>query len=206
MTGGVAPSDAAQIANDPDAALVERARGGDQHAFAELIGRHQRRVFGYTTRMLGDRDLADDATQETFIAVNNAIANFRGGSFRGWLLRIAHNKALDLIRARGRRAADSLDSATAEAADDDAGGSPDAWVDQAALTDLLERAIAELPDEQRAAVLLRDREGLAYQEIAEILTVDLGTVKSRIARGRRRIRGHLVAHRELLPTDVRLPR
>ena len=155
--------------------------------------------------MLRDRDLADDATQEAFIAAYQAIGRFQGGSFRHWVLRIVHNKALDLLRSRGRRPADSLDGETAPEPPAPPDGTPDAWVERASLGELLEQGLATLPPEQCAAVLLRDAEGLTYEEITQVLAIDLGTVKSRIARGRRRLRDFLLAHRELLPTDVRLP-
>ena len=188
-----------------EACLVARSGQGDQRAFADLVGRYQQTVFGYAARMLRDQDLADDATQEAFIAAYHAIGSFQGGSFRHWVLRIVHNKGLDLLRARGRHPADSLNGETAPDPPAPPDGTPDAWVERASLGELIERGLATLSPEQRAAVLLREAEGLTYEEIAQVLTVDLGTVKSRIARGRHRLRDFLLAHRELLPTDVRLP-
>ncbi|MCH7720962.1 MAG: RNA polymerase sigma factor [Planctomycetes bacterium] len=169
------------------------------------MGRTQGAVFGYAARMLGDRDLADDATQEAFIAAYHAITTFQGSNFRAWVLRIAHNKALDLLRARRRRAATSLDQDDAPELADPSPISPDGWLDRATLNELLQRALAGLSPEQRAAVVLRDVQGLSYAEIAQVLSVDLGTVKSRIARARGRLREFLVEHRELLPSDIRLP-
>ncbi len=188
-----------------DNQLAARARDGDRKAFTELVGRHQQAVFAYARRMLRDPDLADDATQEAFIAAYRAIAGFQGGSIRSWLLRIVHNKELDLVRARGRRPAVSLDSDDAPDVPDRTSPSPAAWLEQAGLNQLIEQALGQLSDEHRAAVVLRDIEGLRYHEISRVLDVDLGTVKSRIARGRGRLRGLLLKNRELLPADLRLP-
>jgi RNA polymerase sigma-70 factor (ECF subfamily) len=188
-----------------DEQLAARARDGDRRAFTELVGRHQQAVFGYARRMLRDPDLADDATQEAFIAAYRAIAGFQGGSFRSWLLRIVHNKGLDLVRARGRRAVVSLDTGDAPDVPDRTSPSPAAWLERAGLNQLIEQAFGQLSAEQRAAVVLRDIEGLRYDEISRVLGVDLGTVKSRIARGRGRLRRLLLKDRELLPADLRLP-
>ena len=168
------------------------------------MGRYQTVVYGYVARMLGDHDQADDATQEAFIAAHGAMAGFRGEHFKSWLLRIAHNKALDLIRANRRRATDSLDAEDAPEPPASNTYSPEAWAERAGLGELLRAALAELPEDQRAAVLLRESEGLSYAEIAQVMRIDLGTVKSRIARGRAGLRTYLVARRELLPTDLRL--
>ncbi|MBM4437785.1 MAG: sigma-70 family RNA polymerase sigma factor [Actinobacteria bacterium] len=184
-----------------DNLLAARARDGDRHAFEALVARHQQSVFAYVVRLLGDRDLADDATQEAFIAAFRSIDGFRGGHFRRWLIRIAHNKALDQLRARRRRNASSLER---DEAPEPAALGPEAWADRAGLTELLQAALATLPADQRATVLLRATQDLTYDEVATVLRVDLGAVKSRLARGRRRLRDFLSAHRELLPSDVRL--
>ena len=116
-----------------------------------------------------------------------------------------HNKGLDLVRARGRRAVVSLDSGDAPDVPDRTSPSPAAWLERAGLNQLIEEALGQLSAEHRVAVVLRDIEGLRYEEISRVLGVDLGTVKSRIARGRGRLRGLLLKDRELLPADLRLP-
>ncbi len=186
-----------------DDELVARARNGDAQAFAEIVGRYQTSVYGYAVRILRDGDLADDATQEALISAHNAIDSFTGGNLRSWLFRIVHNKALDLLRARARRPAASLDANDAPEPADTTTSTPDAWADRAGMHAVIEEALGTLPEEQRAAVILRDVEGLAYDDIAHVLTIDLGTVKSRIARGRRRLQTLLLAHRELLTVDAR---
>ncbi len=188
-----------------DDELVARTRSGDTQAFAGIVGRYQTPIYGYAVRMLHDEDLADDATQEALIAAHNAIDSFTGGNLRSWLFRIVHNKALDLIRARTRRSADSLDAIDAPDSVDSTTSTPDQWADRAGVHTIIEEALDTLPEEQRAAVILRDVEGLAYDDIARVLTIDLGTVKSRIARGRRRLQSLLLAHRELLTVDARSP-
>jgi len=175
-----------------DAELVEAARRGDLAAFNRLVERHQRIVYAICLRLLRDHDLADDATQDTFIRAYTALNQFDGPTFRPWLLRIATNRSYDLLRHHQRRPAESLDAALAEG---DPEWSADAAVDDPERTAgrhelgrRLEAALATLPEDQRLVVLLHDVHGYQYDEIADITRVTLGTVKSRLSRARARLR------------------
>jgi RNA polymerase sigma-70 factor (ECF subfamily) len=195
-----------------DERLVRAAQGGSIQAFNDLVTRHERAVYSVCQRLLSDASLAEDATQDTFVRAWGAIDSFRGGVVRPWLLRIATNRAYDLLRARSRRPAGSLDAEafevepawTTQAGPADA---PEAHVMRTELGAVLERALAELPDDQRLVIVLSDVQGYGYEEIADICGVAVGTVKSRISRGRGRLRDALRAserHRELFERFVRL--
>lgn len=166
---------------DQDATLVDRYLAGDVAAFDELMHAHQDRVFGVCLRMLRDREAALDATQETFITVFRKADRFAGRSaFGTWLYRVAVNTCYDAIRKAQRRRTEPLPEIT-DPADDSA-------LDDLASVELrpdIEAALADLPEEYRSAVVLADLEGLALQTVSEILEVPVGTVKSRVFRGRR---------------------
>lgn len=182
--------------NDRDQELIQLAQQGDMDAFNELVQRHQRAVYSACLRLLRDTHLAEDATQDTFIRAWNSVASFRGGIVRPWLIRIATNRTYDMLRAKSRRPSQSLDAQPYE--------SEPEWTSQAALTEhpesfatrgelgaFLEQALSELPDDQRQAIILSDVQGYGYDEIASIMGVAVGTVKSRISRGRSRLRDGL---------------
>jgi RNA polymerase sigma-70 factor (ECF subfamily) len=191
-----------------EAPLVAAASRGDTVAFNRLVLRYQDVVYTLCFRLTGNPDDAADAAQEAFISSYRHIGSFRGGVFRSWLLRIAANCCYDLHRWRKRRPADSLDSNPDddEAATDpeDAGPGPEALALQRELADVVQAGLLQLPADQRLAVVLCDLYGFDYQAIASTTRVELGTVKSRINRGRRRLRDHLLANRELLPPAYRL--
>ncbi len=164
-----------------DAALVERYLRGDVAAFEELMRAHEDRVFAVCLRMLRDREAALDATQETFITVFRKADRFAGKSaFSTWLYRVAVNTCYDQARRSRRHAAEALPEGN-DPADPTA---EDQYISVELRPDL-ESALAALPDEFRAAVVLADVEGLALQVVAEALGVPVGTVKSRVFRGRR---------------------
>lgn len=178
---------------------MRAAQHGDLAAFNALVTRHERSVFNVCLRLLRDVPLAEDATQDTFIRAWTAVGSFRGGLVRPWLLRIATNRSYDLLRARGRRPADSLDAERYEIEPEwTSGGTkdedPEAYAARAELSLHLERSLACLPDDQRLAILLSDVHGCPYDEIAQITGVAVGTVKSRISRGRARLRQTLRDH------------
>jgi RNA polymerase sigma-70 factor (ECF subfamily) len=148
--------------------------------------------------MLREVTAAEDATQDTFVKAWSSLSSFRGGLFRPWLLRIATNRCYDILRARGRRPADSLDAEPVEVEPrwstlTASTEHPEAFAARAELSAFLERAIGELPDDQRAVIILSDIHGHSYDEIAEITGVAVGTVKSRISRSRSRLREMLKA-------------
>lgn len=197
-----------------DDALIAAARAGDLAAFNALVGRHERAVYSVALRYLRSPDAAEDATQDAFIRAWQSIDTYRGGGaggFRAWVLRIAANRSLDLLRAGARRSEESIDARLER---DDSSWEPEASDESAAdlvsrgeLSRVLERALGQLQPDQRLAVMLSDVHGHSYDEIAEISGVALGTVKSRINRGRARLREILLtdeAGRELLGRPARL--
>ncbi len=161
--------------------LVNAARSGDRAAMDTLLRRHYDRVHAICRRITGSSSDADDATQEVLIKLVRSLDHFDGRSrFTTWVYRVATNTALDELRRRGRRPALQIVE-SAEAVDHtDEAGSIDGRI-------VLEAALAQLPDDQRAAVVLRDVTGLDYQEIADVLAIPVGTAKSRVARGRLRL-------------------
>lgn len=198
--------------------LVQRSRRGDVDAFNELVARHQAGAYGVALRMLGDPDAAADVTQDAFLAAYRRLDTLRGISFRAWLLRIVSNGCYDYWRARGRRPTASLDALLAGEdgpADDhapdaalaralvDPGGAPERVALRREAVEAIEAALLRLPDDQRLAVILSDVQGLPYEEVARVTDAPLGTVKSRIARGRARLREILLQQPELFGRDER---
>jgi RNA polymerase sigma-70 factor (ECF subfamily) len=199
------PIPAADVAAtvDPDRELVESWRRGEAEAFASLVRRHQRRVFGLLLRMLGNREEAEDAAQDTFLNLHRHGHRFRQDSrFSTFVYRVAVNAALNRRRSLGRRRAHAEAYAEAQSFAHLA-PTPQADPERTLADDELRARIARellaLPEALRAPVVLYDVEGLSYAEIAEVLDVAEGTVKSRIHRARQALRarlGALVAARE----------
>ena len=189
---------------DQSAERLQRARDGDLAAFNELVLEHQSLVFSLCLRMIGQKQAAEDATQEAFIAAWRNLKNLRG-AFRPWLMRIASNACTDELRRRGRRPSSSLDSALDEGVPEpaDSEPSPDTSLLQGEVRGQVEEALQDLPADQRVAVVLSDLHGFDYAEVAEITKTSLGTVKSRISRGRTRLRTALLNDPELLSTRPR---
>ena len=177
-----------------EAALIQRCAKGDEIAFAELVGEHQRMVVQLAINLLGDRDEALDLSQEVFLRVFRTIARFRGQStLRTWIYRIAVNQARNRHRFwRRRHRADqvSLDAHIAIHGDFRSGAEvgPDRVFDQKELAARLKSALDGLPFDQRTAIVLREIDGLSYDEIAYSLGVAVGTVKSRLTRARQTLR------------------
>lgn len=178
---------------DSDAALMARVQAGDHGAFEPLVRRYEKRLFGYFLNLVEDPATAADLAQETFVRVYRAVPRYReSGRFESWLFRIAAN----LVRSRRRRpdqraAHVSLEETPAAERELAARGGerrPDEAAWRAELRDALEKALPQLPLVFREAVVLRDVQGWSYREIAEMLGVEEGTVKSRAHRGRQRLR------------------
>ncbi|WP_376796992.1 sigma-70 family RNA polymerase sigma factor [Thermogemmatispora sp.] len=198
-----------------EAELLAQSQRGDVSAFNELVLRYQSSVYNVALRMLGDADLAADITQETFLSAFRHLSTFRGGTaFRSWLLRITTNLVYDHWRRQRRHPEESLETASeeddpqpsltlAQLASSELEANPEQYLLHRELQELLQRGLAELPPEQRLALILCDIEGLSYEEIATVMHTMLGTVRSRIARGRARLRAYLARHQELLPRQFR---
>jgi len=164
-----------------DEELLQRYLDGSEQAFGELVARHEDRIFGLALRMLGERADALDATQEAFISAFRQARSFRGdSSFGTWLYRIAINACKDLIRKRGRWGDPTEDVGVEVASTDNVEESVTRRLD-------LAQALAGIPEEFRDAVVMHDLGGVAYEEIARTTRTNIGTVKSRISRGRKRL-------------------
>lgn len=172
--------------------LVAEAQRGSIESFNQLVRLHERQVYNVALRMVGQADAAEDVTQDTFLLAYKSLHQFRGGLFRAWLLRIATNRCYDELRRRQRRPADSFEELAFEprpqwttlASKED----PQDRSERLELARALATALARLQDDQRAVVILSDVQGYSYDEIAAITGISLGTVKSRLSRGRGRLR------------------
>jgi RNA polymerase sigma-70 factor (ECF subfamily) len=181
----------------PEAALVQRCAAGDEAAFAQLVTEHQRMVVQLAVNLLGDRDEALDLSQEVFLKVFRTIHRFRCQStLKTWIYRIAVNQARNRHRFwRRRRRADQISLDTYIAAHGEflsgVNAGPDRVLAQKELAERLQSALDQLPFEQRTAVVLREIDGLSYDEIAYSLGLAVGTVKSRLTRARQALRREL---------------
>jgi RNA polymerase sigma-70 factor (ECF subfamily) len=184
--------------SDSDSDLLDRCRRGDQTAWRDLVSRHTRKVFGLAYRFSGRVDEAEDLTQEIFVKVYQSLARYRDseGAFPGWLMTVARNQAIDHYRRRReerlRRAEDpelGLDSMPSG----DEG--PLRRLEREERVSLVHRGIRSLPPDLREPLILFDLQGVPYEEIAGTLGIPLGTVKSRINRGRIELAKRLLARR-----------
>ncbi len=191
---------------EDDQRLVKRSQEGDLDAFNRLVERYQGQVYGLAFHMLGNRASAEDVTQDSLTSAYRNIRRFRGGNLRAWLLRIARNACLDAMRSSKRRPELSLDASMLDPGFDvpSREESPEEYAMRRELRSEIQRALASLPEDQRLAVTLVDLQGLSYEEAAEAARASLGTLKSRISRGRFRLRDYLLQRRELLPDEFRL--
>ena len=179
--------------------LIKRAVKGDAAAFNELLGQHEKRMYAVCLRMCGNHEDAQDCLQEAMLRVYRAISGFKGqSSFSTWLYRVTMNACLDELRKRKNKPSTSLDGML------DAGWSPaderdtpEKHVLSAEKRTVIQQTIAELPEDMRSAIVLRDIEGCSYEEIAQALDANVGTIKSRISRGRERLRAVLSRQPEL---------
>jgi RNA polymerase sigma factor (sigma-70 family) len=193
--------DPSAAAADPLERALEDARRGDVAGFNQLVYAYQTTIYNVALRTLGDRDDAADVTQEAFVSAYRNIREFRGGSFKAWLLRITVNGCYDLLRRRKRRPASSLEALREDDVGDFEPPDPSIGPETLALGSETARTIAgglaTLPEDQRVLVVLCDVRGLSYEEAAEVTSVALGTVKSRLSRARARLRVYLKERGEL---------
>jgi RNA polymerase sigma-70 factor (ECF subfamily) len=190
---------------DIDQEIVERVQRGDKRAFDLLVTKYQRKIFRLLSRLIRDPGEIEDVAQEAFIKAYRALPNFRGESaFYTWLYRIAINTAKNHLVAQGRRAPTSTETEVEDAENfDEADGlrdvsTPDAMMMSKQVGEAVNRAIEKLPEDLRTAIVLRELEGLSYEEIAESMNCPIGTVRSRIFRAREAIANEL---RPLLQTN-----
>jgi RNA polymerase sigma factor (sigma-70 family) len=190
--------------------LISAAKKGDLDSFNCLVLSYQDQVFSHAYRMMGEEEAAADATQDAFISAFRNLHSFRGGSFRAWLFRIVTNACYDELRRRKRRPSTSLEPL------DDAGeeiespawladpsDTPEQRIERLELEKGIQRCLDDLPDDFRAVVVMVDVNGLDYVEAAESIGKPVGTVKSRLARARGRMRDCLKGIMELLPSKFR---
>jgi RNA polymerase sigma factor (sigma-70 family) len=203
----------------PDAGTIETvlraAQNGEVAAFNTLVVAYQRQLFNVCYRTLGNREDAADATQDALLSAFRGLKTFHGSAagLRSWLLRIGVNACYDHLRRRQRRPADSLEALGSDDAEHemsaaerlaDPGQSPEQHSLTAETADTIQAAIDRLSPDQRLTVILCDVQGLSYDEVAEAMSVELGTVKSRLSRARAQLRDVLMAKGELPSSSQRL--
>lgn len=193
-------------------ALIKAAQKGELDAFNRLILAYQELAYNVACRILSDADTAEDAVQESFISAYNNLGSFRGGSFRAWLLRVVTNKCYDELRRQKRHPEAPLNPVLDENEDEfespfwlaDDAPTPEERSEQTLLNKAIEECISRLPDEFRIVVVMVDVQEFDYQEVAEATGSPLGTIKSRLARARFKLRDCLDNFRELWSDDFRL--
>jgi len=193
-----------------EAALIQAAQAGDLNAFNSLVQTYQDMLFNQAYRVMGEPEYAADATQEAFISAYKKLRSYRGGSFRAWLLRIVTNACYDELRRRQRRPTTSLEPLD-DGGDEiespqwlaDPGETPEDSLERAELSWAIQRCLNDLPSDFRSVVVLVDVQGLDYAEAAQAIGKPVGTIKSRLARARTRLRDCLRGFGELLPVGFR---
>jgi RNA polymerase sigma-70 factor (ECF subfamily) len=190
--------DGSDAESPADRVLISKLRRRDAAAFEQLVRSHQDRVYDFCVRMLNDREEAFDLTQEIFLSIHQNVDKFRADAkLTTWIFRISRNHCLNrlkYLKRRGRGRSDEFGEANEKVISDSMGGSttPDEVVTRKREKQLVHQAIEALDEEQRSLVVLRDVEGLSYEEIVEITELPEGTVKSRLHRAREKLAGILV--------------
>jgi len=194
-----------------ESALINEAQRGDLDAFNTLVLNYQDSLFNTALRIMGDEESAADATQEAFLSAFRAIKSYRGGSFKAWLLRTVTNACYDELRRHKRRPSVPLEPESDDGEEmetprwlADPSLSPEAEAEADELEHAIQHCLEALPVEFRSVVVLSDLQGMDYKEVAIAVRVPLGTIKSRLARARLRLRECLQGFWELLPATFRL--
>ncbi|MBI1794087.1 MAG: sigma-70 family RNA polymerase sigma factor [Chloroflexi bacterium] len=192
-------------------ALITSAQHGDLDAFNSLVIAYQDMLFNTALRIMGDNELAADATQDAFLSAFRSINSFRGGSFKAWLMRTVTNACYDELRRQKRRPTAPLERDTSNGDEMDSphwladkSMSPEQKVEAGELEHAIQHCLDALPNDFRTVVILADIQGFDYSEVAASTGVPLGTIKSRLARARLRLRECLQGFWELLPASYRL--
>jgi len=192
-------------------ALIQAAKGGDLDSFNRLVLVYQDMIYSQAFRMIGEEESADDASQTAFISAYNHLSSFRGGSFKAWLLRIVTNACYDELRRRKRRPTvplEPLDDTGEEVESPrwmvDPAEQPEDRIQRLELQRAIQHCLDRLPDEFRSTVVMVDIQGLDYSEASQAIGKPIGTIKSRLARARLRLRDCLNGFAELLPSSFRL--
>lgn len=186
------------MTREQEAAVIQAVLDGDINAYELLVKEYEKNVYNLALRMVGNSEDAADMSQEAFIKAYNSLTSFRGDSkFSVWLYRIVSNVCLDYLRSRGRRQAVSLSAENDDGEDveidiADETQSPERLLDKRLTRDAVRRGLAALPPEHRQILLLREIQGLSYDEIADALGIEAGTVKSRIFRARKKLCAFLI--------------
>ena len=172
--------------------IIEKVLGGDANAFEDLVLKYEKTVYNLALRMVGDRDDASDMTQEAFIKAYGSLSSFRGDSkFSVWIYRIATNVCLDFLRSKSRKQQVSLtvsdDDEDAQLDIPDPKAAPEQQLMQKMSMQSVEEGLKTLPDKQRQILVMRELGGMSYAEIGAALSLEEGTVKSRIFRARKRL-------------------
>ena len=179
--------------------LIKQAIRGDAYAFEQLMRRHESRMYSVAIRMCGNREDAQDCVQDAMLRIYRALDRFKGqSSFSTWVYRITMNTCLDELRRRKVRASTSLDTLLESGwSPTDETDTPERHAIDSERRRALEKAIGSLPEDMRSAIVLREMQGLSYEEISDVLSVNVGTIKSRISRGREKLREKISARPEL---------
>ena len=186
------------MTREQEAAVINAVLDGDSNAYELLVREYEKNVYNLALRMTGNSEDAYDMSQEAFIKAYNSLSSFRGDSkFSVWLYRIVSNVCLDFLRSRNRRATVSLSVENDEGEEmeldiADEASSPQALLDRSLTRDAVRRGLQALPPDHREILLLREIQGLSYDEIAETLDLEVGTVKSRIFRARKKLCAFLI--------------
>ena len=195
------------MTKEQELTIIRRVQHGDTECFSLLVAEYEKKAFNVAMQMVGDREDAQDLTQEAFIKAYTSLNSFRGDSrFSSWLYRILANVCLDFKRRQARRPSRSLtmedddgDPVDLDIADESQ--SPQALLERKLTREAVRRGLDTLPDEQRQILLLREIQGLSYEEIGEAMGLEAGTVKSRIFRARKKLCAFLLKDGNI-PDDI----
>jgi len=195
-----------------EAYLIRAAQKGDLEAFNRLVLAYQDMAYNVAYRILADEYAAEDATQNAFISAFRNVSGYRGGSLKAWFMRIVTNACYDELRSRKRRPTIPLEPVDDESNEEiesprwlaDDGPSPEEFAERSELEQAIQNCLDQLPEDFKVAIVMVDFQGSDYQEVSNVIRIPLGTVKSRIARARLRMKDCLKEVRELLPLDLRL--